>query len=281
MITLVTGATGRVGSRFVPRLLADAAQTRLLVRDASAVEGLRQRGAEVVEGDLRDPEAVRRAVKGVDRVVHLAAAFRGVADQEVATAINQAATIDLARASLAGDTGRFVFASTTLVYGHGRGRPAHESDPLAPAHSYPKAKAAAEETLRELWRTEGLGLRILRFAFVYGEGDPHLAESLMWARTWPAHKRLQLVHHADVGQGLLRGLRADGIDGMTFNIADDAPVTALELHRINGELVPEGAASRPLDDPWEGITDTTAARETLGFRPIFPTMYAAKDAGAL
>ena len=68
---------------------------------------------------------------------------------------------------------------------------------------------------------------------------------------------------------------------MTINIADDAPVTALELHRLNGEPVAEDAANRPLDDPWEGIVDTTVARVTLGFRPIFPTVYAAKDAGAL
>lgn len=280
MTTLVTGATGRLGSRFVPRLLAEGEHTRVLVRDAEAVEGLRQRGADVVEGDLRDPDAVLRALEGVDRVVHLAAAFRGVAEDEM-VAVNQAATVDLARTTVAAGAGRFVFASTNLVYSHGRGRPARASDPPAPAHAYPQSKAAAEDALRELWHSAGLGLRILRFAFVYGEGDPHLAESLMWARTWPAHKRLHLVHHADVGQGLLRALRAEGIDGMTINIADDAPVTALELHQLNGEPVPEDAASRPLDDPWEGIVDTTAARATLGFRPIFPTVYAAKDAGAL
>ena len=280
MTTLVTGVTGRLGSRFVPRLLAEEEHTRVLVRDAEAGEDLRERGTEVVEGDLRDPDTLRRALEGVDRVVHLAAAFRGVAEDEV-VAVNQAATVNLAHAAVTAGVSRFVFASTNLVYGHGRGRPARESDLPSPEHAYPQSKAAAEDALRELWRNDDLGLRILRFAFVYGEGDPHLAESLMWARTWPAHKRLHLVHHADVGQGLLRALRAEGIDGMTINIADDAPVTALELHRLNGEPVPEDAATRPLDDPWEGIVDTTAARATLGFRPIFPTVYATKDAGAL
>jgi nucleoside-diphosphate-sugar epimerase len=280
MSTLVTGVTGRLGSRFVPRLLAEGEHTRVLVRGTEAGEQLRQRGTEVVEGDLRDPDTLRRALEGVDRVVHLAAAFRGVDEDEV-VAVNQAAAVDLARAAVAAGVGRFVFASTNLVYGQGRGRPARESDPPAPEHAYPQSKAAAEDALRDLWRSEDLGLRILRFAFVYGEGDPHLAESLMWARTWPAHKRLHLVHHADVGQGLLRALRAEGIDGITINIADDAPVTALELHQLNGEPVAEDAANRPLDDPWEGIVDTTVARATLGFRPMFPTVYAAKDAGAL
>jgi nucleoside-diphosphate-sugar epimerase len=280
MSTVVTGVSGRLGSRFVPRLLAEEEHTRVLVRDAEAGEDLRERGTEVVEGDLRDPDTLRRALEGVDRVVHLAAAFRGVAEDEV-VAVNQAATVNLAHAAVTAGVSRFVFASTNLVYGQGRGRPARESDLPSPEHAYPQSKAAAEDALRELWRNEDLGLRILRFAFVYGEGDPHLAESLMWARTWPAHKRLHLVHHADVGQSLLRALRAEGIDGMTINIADDAPVTALELHQLNGEPIAEDAANRPLDDPWEGIVDTTVARATLGFRPIFPTVYAAKDAGAL
>jgi nucleoside-diphosphate-sugar epimerase len=57
---------------------------------------------------------VRRAVGGVDRIVHLAVAFCRVAEEEL-VAVNQAA-VDLARAVAAG-TGRFVFASTNLVYG--------------------------------------------------------------------------------------------------------------------------------------------------------------------
>src|SRR5215216_654586 len=123
MTTLVTGVTGRVGSHFVPRLLAEGEHIRVLVRDAEAREELRERGTEVVEGDLRDPDAVRRAVDGVDRVVHLAAAFRGVAEEEV-VAVNQAAAVDLARAAVAAGAGRFVFASTNLVYGQRHDRPA-------------------------------------------------------------------------------------------------------------------------------------------------------------
>jgi nucleoside-diphosphate-sugar epimerase len=125
-----------------------------------------------------------------------------------------------------------------------------------------------------------LPLRIARLAFVYGDGDPHLAESLLWARDWPLHKRLHLVHHADVAQALLRAVRANGVDGEAFNVADDAPVTALELLNLNGEPVSEGAAGRSLDDPWEGIADTSKIRRELGFRPIYPTVYTAKDAGA-
>ena len=280
MTTLVSGATGRLGSRFVPRLLAEGERLRVVVRNAEAAEALRAKGAEIVLGDLREPDIRGKAVEGVGAVVHLAAAFRGVPDEE-ARSVNHTATVDLARAAVAAGVSRFVFASTNLVYGPGHGRPARESDEPAPTGAYPESKVAAEETLRALHQSDGLGLRVVRLAFVYGECDPHLAESLRWAATWPAHQRLHLVHHADVGQALIRALRCSGIDGMTFNAADDAPVTAAELHDLNGEPLPEDAASRPLDDPWEGIVDTTAARTTLGFRPIFPTVYTAKAAGAL
>src|SRR5215208_4820210 len=156
MITLVTGATGRIGSRFVPRLLADGAATRVLVRSEEAAESLRRRGA--------------------DAVVHLAAAFRGVPDEE-AIAVNQTASLDLARSAIAAGVSRFVLASTNLVYGPGRGRPARESDPVSPAGAYPESKVAAEDGLRGLWQSDGLGLRVVRLAFVYGERAPHLAES--------------------------------------------------------------------------------------------------------
>jgi nucleoside-diphosphate-sugar epimerase len=126
-----------------------------------------------------------------------------------------------------------------------------------------------------------LGLRIVRLAFVYGEGDPHLAESLRWARDWPAHQRLQLVHHADVGQALLLALRAGGVDGRVYNAADDAPVSAVELYALNHEQPPPDAGARPLDDPWAGIVDTTRIRRELGFRPIYPSVWTARDAGAL
>jgi nucleoside-diphosphate-sugar epimerase len=281
MTILVTGATGRVGSRFVPRLLQQAEPVRVLARDPVRAEPLGGLGAEVVLGDLRDTSTLDDALKGIDAVVHLGASFRGVSDEEAVT-INHTATVELATSALRAGVTRFVYASTTLVYGAGHDRPALEKDePAPPGRAYPTSKAAAEQALLHLHRAEGLPVRIARLAFVYGEGDPHLAESLSWARDWPLHKRLHLVHHADVGQALLRAVRANGVDGEIFNVADDAPVTALELLNLGGEPIAEEAASRTLDDPWEGIADTSKIRRELGFRPVYPTVYTAKDAGAL
>jgi nucleoside-diphosphate-sugar epimerase len=282
MTILVTGATGRVGSRLVPRLLEQGESVRLLARDADRAGPLRERGAEVAAGDVRDEADLERALSGVDAVIHLAAAFRGVPDAE-AVAVNEHATVALGRAAVKAGVSRFLFASTNLVYGPGRGRPAREDDEPAPNGSYgayPETKAAAESALQEMHRGSGLDLRVLRLAYVYGDGDPHLAESVHWARDWPAHKRLHLVHHADVAQAFIRVLRADGLAGETFNVADDAPITMIEVVELTGEPAP-GAASSQLDDPWEGIVDTTRARSQLGLRPVYPSVYTARDAGAL
>lgn len=283
MTVLITGATGRIGSRLVPRLLRHSESVRILAREPARAQALEDLGAEIAAGDVCDEADLERALAGVEAVVHLAAAFRGVPDAE-AVAVNDRATAALGRAAVDGGIRRFVFASTNLVYGPGRGRPAREDDEPAPDGAYgiyPETKAAAERTLAQLHHETGLDVRILRLAFVYGDGDPHLAESLRWARDWPAHKRLHLVHHADVAQAFLRALRAEGLSAATFNVADDAPISTVEVLELNDEPVAADAASRELDDPWEGIVDTKHARAQLGLRPIYPSVYAARDAGAL
>jgi nucleoside-diphosphate-sugar epimerase len=280
MSTLVTGVTGAVGSRYANRLLESSPGARVLVRDEERAGPWWDRGAEVVVGDLRDPDTVKRAVAGVDAVVHLAAAFRGVPDEE-AVAVNRDAAAGLARAALAAGVSRFVFASTSLVYAGGRGRPAQEDDEVAPTHVYPVSKAAAEQELLRLHREEGLPVRIVRLSFVYGAGDPHLSWVRGRARNWPPHQRLQVVHHADVAQALNLLLSASAVDGRIYNVADDAPITAWEMLALHGELVSGDAADRPLDDPWSGIVDTRRIRAELGYRPIYPTVLTARDAGAL
>ncbi|MFD9429981.1 NAD-dependent epimerase/dehydratase family protein [Streptomyces sp. NPDC060002] len=283
MLTLVTGTTGQVGRRFVPRLLAQAGpgKVRVLVRDAARAERFAELGAEVVVGDLRDAEALGKAVAGVDAVVNVAASFRGVPDEE-AWAVNRDAAVALGSAAVVSGVKRFVQVSTGIVYGVGRGRPLTEEDEIRPGGemwgAYAESKAAAE---RELLASEGMEVRVGRLPFVYGEGDPHLAQSLRWAAHWAGTQRLQMAHHADVAQGLLRLLYAPGVAGPVYNIADDAPVTAVELHQLNGVEVPAELRTRTDPDPWFGIMSTQRIRRDLGFRPLYPSVWAARDAGAL
>jgi nucleoside-diphosphate-sugar epimerase len=280
MRILLTGATGRIGSRVVPLLLKHGDGVRILLRDAGRGTCPASLGAETVGGDLRDPADLSRAAGGMDAVLHLAAATGRDATPAQLMSVNRDATVALAQAALSAGATRFVFASTYFVYGPGRGRPADEDDDLRPQGAYATSKAAAEEALRELHQRDGLGLRILRLALVYGYGDPHLATSMARIATWPSHRRLHLVHHADAGQAFRRALHTEGADGRAFNVADDAPVTAAELHRLHGRPLDPEAAARPLEDPWADIVDTTRIRVDLSFRPVFPTIYTAWAAGA-
>ena len=231
--------------------------------------------------DLLEPDGYRGALDGRDAVVHLAAVLRSTDADEIRRA-NLEATRRLADATLEAGVGRFVAASTTLVYPGGLGRPATEDDEPAPPAAwgpYPASKAEAERLLLALHHDQALGVRIVRFAFVYGEGDPHLAESLRWAGRWPGHQRLQLLHHADAAQAVVRALEAPGVDGRVYNAADESPVTAVELHALNGVPFPDSPAGDA--DLWHGVVDTTRIRQELGFRPWYPLVWSARDAGAL
>ena len=79
-LTLVTGASGFVGSHLVDRLLERGVRVRGLVRSEGAAQALAARGGEAVVGDVRDRDAVCRAVVGCKVVFHLAAILPGGGD---------------------------------------------------------------------------------------------------------------------------------------------------------------------------------------------------------
>jgi nucleoside-diphosphate-sugar epimerase len=278
MRILITGATGRIGSRLVPRMLELGDRVRLLVRREEQAETFRQQGAETVIGDLLEPDSLLPAVAGVQVIVHLAAFFRGASPAQIRAA-NVEGTLALAHAAQQAGVSRFIYASTNLVYGSGHGRPAREVDQPQPpsGNAYPQTKHLAEQALQAL----NLELCILRLAFVYGEGDPHLAEAARWALTWPASRRLHMLHHADVAQAVRLALEKSEASGKIYNVADDQPVTAAEILRINGQASTKEMEAKVPEDPWEGIVDTRRIRRELGFSPIYPSVYAAIEANAL
>ena len=281
MRLLVTGATGRVGSRLVPRLLERGDKVHVLLRQEAQTESFVQRGAEPIIGDLLRPETLIDVVAEVDAVVHLAAFFRGATEAE-ARAINEDGTLALAQAAQESGVSKFIYISTNLVYGPGRGRPTREDDePQPPANFYPTGKLAAERALAQFYQDRRTDLCILRLAFVYGEGDPHLREAVNMTRSWPPTKRLQMVHHADVAQAIMLSLDSTQAGGQIYNVADDCPISILELRQRNGVATSDVAEAAVVDDPWEGIVDTSKIKDELGFHPVYRSFYEAEQKGAL
>lgn len=268
----------------VPYLIAQGHVVRILVRSAEKALALKGLGAEVIVGDLVDNKNLAEAIRGVDAVVHTAAQFRGGISEEVARTVNLDATIALGKAALEVGVTRFVFTSTSNVYrGMNVSRPCREDDILIPATEiYPKTKIAAEEALLTLHRERGLDVRITRLAFVYGSGDPHIKEALPHMINWNPLKHLSMVHHEDVSLALLLAASTPNVGGHIYNVADDTPITIGELTKLSG-----GPGQVPAKDGWllpnlwDMTMDTERIKKELNFHPKYPSIYAAKDGGAL
>ena len=92
MNILVTGATGKVGSRLAMRLVQQGHAVRALVRDAARATDLSDNGIQLAIGDLMQPASLPAAVEGVDAVVHCAAFFRGATPEQIHAAAAAGAT---------------------------------------------------------------------------------------------------------------------------------------------------------------------------------------------
>ena len=282
MKILVTGATGKVGSRFVPRLLAKGHEVSILARDAVKASALAELGARIVTGNLFNADSLPPAVEGMDAVVHLAALFRTFTDNEGIVKTNHEGTVALADAAIAAGVKRFIFVSTGNVYSPGYKHPAKEDDPvnINDPRAYSSSKIAAEQELLSLYKNTGFDVRVLRLGFVYGDKDPHIAEIIPLLKKMKRHSgsRMHMVHHLDVAQALILLLNMDGLNGEVFNVVDDAPITLYELADSIGQAAntfdpDEG----PLNDPFDGIMDISKLRKITGFRPLVPSYYLARD----
>jgi nucleoside-diphosphate-sugar epimerase len=171
---LVTGGAGYVGSRLVPKLLAAGYGVNVLdlyLFGAAVLDGVRGNPALTeVNGDLRDPQAVARALAGCDAVIHLACISNDPSfelDPALGRSINYDAFRPLVRAAKAAGVRRFIYASSSSVYGLKSEPNVTEDMPLEPLTDYSKFKALCEDVLNEE-RADGFTTLILRPATVCG-----------------------------------------------------------------------------------------------------------------
>lgn len=268
---LLTGATGLVGSRLLPRLAADGFDCRALVRSDTELPP----GVTAVRGDLADPDTLRAATEGVDVVVHLAALFR-TTDEAAIWRANLDGTRHLVEAVKEHAPGaRFILSSTSNVYDPDATRPSLETDEVSPKSAYGASKVAAEQLLRD----SGLTWAVLRLPFVYGEGDGHLESIPVLASQFGLHpaQAYSVGHHRDVA-GAVRLALTGVMDGRIVNVTDDAPTTVYELSLVAGR--PLEGSNEPFSNPWSGRMDGTLIRE-LGFAPTVPSVRAAARDGLL
>ena len=148
---------------------------RALVRDRAAAHDLAKCGIELVEGDIRDPDALHRATKGIETVYHIAAVYRqaGIPD-DTYRAVNATAVQHLIEAAARHGVGRVVHCSTVGVHGDIEHPPANEDAPLKPGDIYQTTKLEGERLARETGARLGIPVTIVRPTGIYGPGDRRL-----------------------------------------------------------------------------------------------------------
>jgi nucleoside-diphosphate-sugar epimerase len=237
---LVTGGAGYVGAVLVPKLLKLGHQVRVLdlylygddvLDDVAANPRLEQ-----IKGDIRDRDVVARAMRDCDAVIHLACISNDPSfelDPELGKSINYDAFLVLLEAAKKAKVRRFVYASSSSVYGVKAEENVTEDLPLEPLTDYSKYKAMCEEVLlRE--RAPGFAALVLRPATVCGY-SPRLRLDLsvniltMHALTrkkitvFGGDQKRPNIHIDDVTDLYARSLEwpAEAIDGRIYNAGYD------------------------------------------------------------
>jgi len=292
---LVTGGAGFIGSHLVEALLGEGYQVRVLDNlstgrreNLAAAEGK----FEWFEADVRDPQAVRRAMEGVDAVFHEAAMVSvplSIERPRECHEINLVGTLNILEAAREAGVRRVIMAGTAAAYGNNPELPKRETMVPEPESPYGATKVAAELYLRAFARMGGLETASLRYFNVYGpRQDPRSMYSGVISRFVEAlaaeetptifgdgEQTRDFVYVGDVVRANLLALRAPWLDpGALFNIGTGRSVSLLELLqtlvRVAGKknVVPRFAPARP-GDVKHSLADTERSRMLLGFEAGF------------
>ena len=289
---LVTGGAGFIGSHVVDELVRRRERVRVL---DNFVTGKRENIAhnlahiELVEGDLTDLEAVRRAVAGADYVLHLGAipsVPRSVADPLASNEANVTGTLNVLVAARDEGVERVVYSSSSSVYGDSPTLPKHEHMPTSPLSPYAVSKLAGENYCVAFHRVYGLPAVCLRYFNVFGpRQDPQSQYAAVIPKfvTRMLNGKPPLVYGdglqtrdftyvANVVEANLLACQREDAIGQVMNAALGNRISLLDLiHTLNKvlgtDLPPAFDAPRP-GDVRDSQADTTLMEALLRFQTV-------------
>jgi len=288
---LVTGGAGFIGSHLVEELVRRGERVRVVDNLST---GKRQNIAHLtsvdfIEGDLADLEVARRAVTGVDYVLHQAAipsVPRSVQDPITSNRANIDALVNILVAARDARVKRLVYAGSSSAYGDTPTLPKIETMATAPLSPYALQKLVAEQYCQMFTRLYGLETVTIRYFNVFGpRQDPSspysgvisLFISALCEGRQPTifgdgeHTR-DFTYVANVVDGVLRACTAAGASGEVINVATGGRISLNTLFTtirdlVAGTVEPIYAPPRP-GDVKDSQADISKARRILGYEPI-------------
>lgn len=298
MKLLVTGGAGFIGSQLVERRLARGDSIVVIddfndfyspaIKRRNVEAALAHPAYRLVEGDIRDRELVFATVKeGFDAIVHLAAraGVRPSLSQPVLyEEVNCVATIHLLEAAVAFGKPRFVFASSSSVYGINAKLPFSEDDPIEkPVSPYATTKRAGELLVFNYHHLNGLDAACLRFFTVYGPRQrPEMAIAKFTAAIEKGEEisfygdgtsRRDYTHIDDILDGVEASIeRVRGFE--IVNLGGSHPVTLSELIALLETAIGRTARLRRMSDQPGDVpvtfADVRKAQRLYGYSPKVP-----------
>lgn len=228
MNILVTGGTGFTGKALVKRLLDMGHHVRALdYKEGHKTDELRSWGAEVIIGSVTDQELVKNAVRDIDLVQHMAAAFREMnVPDTYYDEVNVGGTANMLAAAWDQGVKKFIYTSTCGVHGNIDDPPGGEDAPIQPADYYQRTKYQAEPLVNQ-YHQKGMKTTILRPAAIYGPGDPerfYLIFKRVASGTFPMFGSGKTLYHPlyidNLVDALVLAQDEDKGDGRAYLIAD-------------------------------------------------------------
>ncbi len=167
-IAAVTGGTGFIGRHLISELQRNNFLVRVLTRDKNMAQTLASLNAQILEGDLRDAGALSKLVDDVDYVFHLAAEIKDKCG---------GGTRNLLESVRANPIKRFIYLSSTGVFGHPRDFRIREETFCEPNNEYEQTKYETEKIVTEFARSHFIPATIVRPTIVFGEGKENSEDS--------------------------------------------------------------------------------------------------------
>ncbi|GGY72335.1 NAD-dependent dehydratase [Cellvibrio zantedeschiae] len=295
---LVTGADGFIGSHLCEHLVAQGYSVKAFVfynsfnswgwLDTTPKDVLSQ--IEIFQGDIRDPNGVRNAMKGCDAVLHLAALIAipfsyHSPDSYIDT--NVKGTLNILQAARDFDLEKVIHTSTSEVYGTAKYVPIDELHPVCGQSPYSATKIAADQLAYSFFASFQLPVSIVRPFNTYGPRQSARAIiPTIITQIAAGNRQIKLgaltptrdfSFVSDTAKGFIAALEADNIAGETFNLGsqfeismEDTAKSIADIMSAEIEIISDQQRFRPRDSEVERLfADHQKARAKLNWQPEY------------